>query len=76
MGQLSRKLIRPTKLDICHRKAVPPCSLRELAYILKKKQSADFTFQSKKICGKSAQIATTTKVRMSIKSLRNASFEN
>ena len=30
------------------------------AYILKLKKSADFTFQSKKICGKSAEIAMTT----------------
>ena len=49
-------------------------SRRAGAYILKVKKSADSTFQSKKICGKSAQIATTTKVRISIKSLRNASF--
>ena len=33
-------------------------------YILKVKKSADSIYQSKKICGKSAQIATTTKVRM------------
>ena len=53
--------------------------LKKGSYILKAKKSADSTFQSQKICGKvrkSQRQHFATRVRNSIKSLRNASFEN
>ena len=45
-----------------------PCAVLRTIHS-KSEKSADFTSQSKKICGKNAQIATMTKVRISIKSL-------